>query len=526
MTMTDDRPSVRVDLVDAGYSGSSTSSPEPPGSPWRRNGVLLAALLIVGGALAFFSGAPERADDLGFDEEPVNRQTLPTAPAPTGETETVTRLEFGSADYIAEIVAAPLGFIGLDLAREPGATTPTVWRSTNGRNWDRVQTTVDGFDTAEADGRVSVHYYGLERTAEGFAMFAVRHSFDPETTANVATVVRLQSDHGAAWRIDETFGSIDGRSSYVFSLGEERYGIFRGADSDATLGPLLTSYVPTAAGVRVCHIEKLGDQLRVFPCDEPGPIVAEFDDVTADVDPDSLFRCIVALHDSGVWMPFGLLAMSDPAQSGSQVLADRTPAARPAMLADGTVLVVAMASAPDRPAECDGIDVDLPPTLPMQLLVHRPGSASPEAHDVPIDIAERLDHVGLWQSPPGVGEDSMVFVGADAVWRVHTDGTWTQVIELPTRGEGWRHDNVSSDGRVVVSSRAGAIYLYWLGDGRTVIAQHRIPLDETLQPGALVAQIVVGDETTSDSGRVLPVEVIVTDHDSLTHIETQLVTGG
>ena len=66
MTMTDDRPSVRVDLVDAGYSGSSTSSPEPPGSRGHRTRVLLAALLIVCGALAlFFSPASEQADEPG-----------------------------------------------------------------------------------------------------------------------------------------------------------------------------------------------------------------------------------------------------------------------------------------------------------------------------------------------------------------------------------------------------------------------------------------------------------------------------
>jgi hypothetical protein len=37
----------------------------------------------------------------------------------------------------------------------------------------------------------------------------------------------MQSDHGAAWRVDETFGWIDGRSRYVFSLAEDRYGMQR-----------------------------------------------------------------------------------------------------------------------------------------------------------------------------------------------------------------------------------------------------------------------------------------------------------
>ncbi len=213
--------SVRVE-IDETTGSDSGQSPRAP-QPSRRNGVLLAAIAVIGlVALALIVLRPAEGETLAGTQ-----RTTPTTTSPTtdvqpiaGTTDAVALGEAAGGDR-AELFSPVFGFnsvvrheddgaqVFLALSADSASQEPRVLRSETGVMWESLRVEVPDFPSEGSEAVIG--YSHLIEVGDEVAMLRVRSSFPRggQSLSPEVAVHRLLSPDGAEWRIDEDFAPVE-----------------------------------------------------------------------------------------------------------------------------------------------------------------------------------------------------------------------------------------------------------------------------------------------------------------------------
>jgi len=443
----DDLSSVRVDVDgSADNSSSNSSAPEPSGTASGQIFALVTgAVLIVGLVVAIAAlrpsagetadGAPRQATTT-VPETPTNADSTTEADTRTFRNREVT--SNGFSPQTNAIVRTDLGFLGVGRPDFLDGT-PTLFRSLDGKEWTRVEATIDG--TGPADQTVPWEYSNLIRTDDGFALLRSR----PGGESFEASIVieRVVSDNGADWILDDDFRPlISTREDVPIPTFHTADGFGVTTVSNRTRPPLdafLDQVINETAGVdpaNTCFLEAIDeDSFNVFRCDgAPGPVLVRASDLVDPTLLDDVVTCAAAVRNFAR-NTTGLLTIHRADGSVSNQL-DGAFSSLFTTLPDGVFASFYSGNNPflgdpvarfSAAEDCEALPGALPDVEPPAIVLV---SADNTLSEIP--LPRSLQSLNP-RRPALLGTEDGVLVALDeAVWRVDPETTiWTKIVDIP-----------------------------------------------------------------------------------------------
>ena len=210
--------SVRVEFEDSSDGpGDEPPIAPPTSSPSNRRALVGAALLALVVVLAAVDALrPGDGETAAGTQRLAPTTTVSPAPSTTNVAPSTDSVESavdtvpptGESEFFnSDVVRGETGFLAL-LASDSVDLSPSLYRSENGTDWDRVDAQLAPF-VAKGD-ITEIDYSNLIATRQGFALLRTRTTQDRLSPVFPAESIteRLVSVDGNVWRLDDAFSSL------------------------------------------------------------------------------------------------------------------------------------------------------------------------------------------------------------------------------------------------------------------------------------------------------------------------------
>ena len=300
---------------------------------------------------------------------------------------------------------------------------PQVFRSLNGQNWIRVETTV--LDDADTPG--GFEFGNFHRRDDGFGIFRVRSS-PTAGISNSNTIDLFTSENGAEWELETNLRVAEDESdnlAFPTVIGSEPalVGI-----NDGIAAAIIERSGQQSAVSPVCFVGAFDQSIVIGDCfgDEDEIFAPEGGDSASF---DALFACLTELDNGGFESNFEFrFPLSDEPGSFSAI---RQISGLTTRLDDGRIVsFVEPASAV--PLECADFGDLLPEEAPRGIAIwDGPGSA--EIIDLNVDVGFLFSN--RFGAQPVAGGDRLWAIAEAGLFMIGLDGSAELVVPIDGVGE-------------------------------------------------------------------------------------------